>query len=84
MQIVDIFRDFCYLILSPESRLTVTKRFQHGVQLKAATAMVRLRLYSCLLKIPAKQYDGAFANLLRQLGASVLRPQCPPCLRYDI
>ena len=42
--------------------------FQHGVQLKAATAMVRLRLYSCLLRIPPKQYDGAFANLLRQLG----------------
>ena len=47
--------------------------FQHGVQLKAATAMVRLRLYSCLLKIPAKQYDGAFANLLRQLGTCGLR-----------
>ncbi|XP_063687997.1 HEAT repeat-containing protein 5B-like [Bolinopsis microptera] len=61
---------------------------QHGAQLKAATAMVRLRLYSCLLKIPPKQYDGAFANLLRQLVSelvlndqtctmtSLLRKQC--------
>ena len=45
---------------------------QHGVQLKAATAMVRLRLYSCLLKIPPNQYDGAFANIIRQLGKNEL------------
>eukprot|EP00116_Pleurobrachia_bachei_P010193 sb/3470455/ len=43
----------------------------HGVQLKAATAMVRLRIYSCLLKIPAKQFSGAFTNLLRQIVTEV-------------
>ena len=53
---------FAYLLCNP----------QYGSQLKAATAMVRLRLYTCLLHIPAKQFEGAFANLLRQIGRIIV------------
>ncbi|XP_013379521.1 HEAT repeat-containing protein 5B-like isoform X2 [Lingula anatina] len=41
----------------------------YGAHLKAAAAMVRLRLYDVLALLPPKTYEGAFNALLRELVA---------------
>ena len=41
----------------------------HGMQLKASTAMIRLRLYQCLYNLPVASYEHLLNSILRELVA---------------
>jgi len=41
----------------------------HGMQLKASTAMIRLRLYQCLYHLPSTSYEHLLNTILRELVA---------------
>ncbi|XP_015763644.1 PREDICTED: HEAT repeat-containing protein 5B-like isoform X1 [Acropora digitifera] len=68
-----VITDACLAMLP--SFPQVTK--QHGNHLKASAAIVRLRLYSVLRRLPPKLYEGSFHSLLRGLVAEFTLAENP-------